>query len=137
MSFLSNRPIELLSQIQRVHFVYFLNQKWSPSIPPTHPHYALDGWVNSIVGAWTEQLERLYAMMGSEMQKVSIDMTLIWPPVLTFRVKKGLSRDSLQLLRANMPVTLETKLLEFRAEGKWPEVAVVVDDADEQSAAQH
>lgn len=134
MSFLSNRPVELLAQIQHVHIAYWLNPKWSPQIPPTHPHYAVDGWVNSIVGAWTAQLERLYAMMGPAMQQISIDMTLIWPPVLTFRVKKGFSKNSLQLLRANLPVTLETKLLSFRADGKWPEVAVVVENIHEEPA---
>lgn len=126
MSFLSRRPDSLLSQIQHVHFTYWLNPKWTPQHPPDHPHYALDGWVNSITGLWGEQLERLYCIMGANLHKMSIDMTLLWPPMVTYRVNKGLCKESLASVMEKMPGTLERVLLGFREAGKWPETEVIV-----------
>lgn len=126
MSFLSRRPEDLLSRIQHVHFTYWLNPKWSPEHPPTHPHYALEGWVKSISCIWGEQLERLYCIMGANLHKMSIDMTLLWPPMVTYRVKNGLCKESLASIREKMPGTLERVLLEFRNNGKWPETVVIV-----------
>lgn len=131
MSFLSRRPEHLLAEIKQVHFTYWLNPRWSPQHPPNHPAYALDGWIHSITALWGEQLERLYCIMGGNLQRMSIDMTLLSPPMFTYRVKSGLCKESLATLREKMPATLEKILLECRESGKWPERQVIIGHEDE------
>ncbi len=127
MSFLSNRPPDLLSSLRQIKFKYWLTGKWKPeALPPSHG-YAYSHWVFSITTYWSEMLEALQAILGKNLSHLSIDLTLIQPPVFTYRIRHGVTKSTLGLLRNSICVVLEEALEQFRVDGGWPQQEVIVD----------
>lgn len=137
MSFLSRRSIEQLATIKHVDFRYWITMKWSPTLAPLHQpghHGSLENWVASIAQVWSENLERLGAMMPTEhLPKLSVDLSLIHPTVYTYRLRAGLSKEMLAYLKERLPVVTEEALTKFQIEGKWPDQGLVVDGTDDYS----
>lgn len=128
MSFLSNRPPHILGSLRKIKFKYWLiTRTWRSEAQPPNLGHAFSQWVFAITAYWSEMLEALQAIVGTTLSRLSIDLTLIQPPVLTYRIRHGVTKSTLGHLKDRIPVVLEEAFEQFRIDGEWPKEEVIVD----------
>jgi len=127
MSFLSNRPSDLLHHITHVEFKFNIGWLWSP-IEGGHRGQSFNNVVFRLGEAWSESLEHLSAMMPSKhLSTLTIDFGLVQPTVFTYRIHAGFTKPALSYVKERLFAVTEEALTKFRHDGKWPEQELVVD----------
>lgn len=107
------------------------NPLQAPAPPPGHPR-SLESSVISIAETWSENLERLSALMPSDhLPKLSVDLSLIHPTVYTYKLRAGLDKEMLKYLRERLPIVMEEALTGFQVAGGWPTQGLIVDGTEE------
>ena len=127
MSFLSNRPSELLHHITHVEFKYPIGWLWSPT-QGGHRGQSFENVIFRLGEAWSESLEHLSALMPSQhLEMLTIDFGLVQPTVFTYSIRTGFTKPALSYMKERLFAVTEEALTKFRDDGKWPEQELVVD----------
>jgi len=127
MSFLSNRPSDLLHHITHVEFKYNIGWLWSPT-EGGHRGQSFENVVFRIGEGWSESLEHLSALMPSKhLSTLTIDFGLVQPTVFTYSIRTGFTKPALGYVKERLFAVTEEALTKFRDEGRWPEQELVVD----------
>lgn len=128
MSFLKNRPHELLALIRKFEFRF--------RIAHSEPATPITSWLTQIVTEWTDKLTKLRAMYDKHhLRSFSLDLTIMAPALLTFRLREGICGMKQEPFLQKMESVIEKTLAKFSAAGQWPDAGHIYDATNEIASA--
>jgi len=127
MSFLSNRPLHLIALIRKFEFRVWVHRAWDPAEPAT----PFTAWLQSMTKEWAHKLAMLRSMCTHNPGAFSLDLTIMAPALLTFRLRQGVCGVKPESLLERVEVVIEGVLTEISEAGRWPGVEYVHDATSE------
>lgn len=116
----------MLQRILRIQLIFWITRRWDPVRAGVSAD--IDSCCTTIASTWRQDLKAIEALLGPYMAYVHIDLTLIQPPRLTYRVGKDLARKGADAIADEVYVQSRDLFFEFRRTRRsWPEREIILD----------